>query len=226
MKSNKLVAITLVVGLWGGVASAQLSTNSYTFGASQTVPDGNPVGLAFTTNVIGLAGSISDITLSLNVAGGFNGDLYAYLAGPNGQLAVLLNRVGVSGSSAFGYSDTGLNITFSDSAPNGNIHTYQTVGGYAGLLSGGTWAPDGRNIDPLSAGSVFTGAATTSDFSLFNAADPNGYWTLFIADLSGGGTAIFNTATLNIITVPEPSSIALIGAAVAGLLAFRRRSSV
>jgi hypothetical protein len=46
---------------------------------------------------------------------------------------------------------------------------------------------------------------------------------LFVADLSGGGTTTFNSATLTIISVPEPSSLALIGAALAGLIVIRRR---
>ena len=50
------------------------------------------------------AGSVSDIpvgsvvlelTVELNISGGYNGDLYAYLVAPNGTLVVLMNQPGV-----------------------------------------------------------------------------------------------------------------------------------
>lgn len=61
----------------------------------------------------GLTGTISDLTLSLNLNGRNNADLYAYLTGPNGGFAILLNRVEVAGDNPFGYQDTGFRITLS-----------------------------------------------------------------------------------------------------------------
>lgn len=55
----------------------------YTAGASglgQVIPDNDPVGVAYALN-FGTAGlRISDINVSLNISGGWNGDLYVYLA--------------------------------------------------------------------------------------------------------------------------------------------------
>ena len=63
------------------------------------MPDGTPLGLTLATNLtVGVVGAsmISEVTVGVDLSGGYNGDLYASLAGTNGGFAVLLNRVGVS----------------------------------------------------------------------------------------------------------------------------------
>jgi subtilisin-like proprotein convertase family protein len=191
-----------------------MAQTSYTNTARVAIPDGNVVGLTETFNVSGLSDPIADVQLSLDITGGFNGDLYAYLAGPEGQLAILLNRVGVTGSNPFGYNNAGMNITLDGLAVN-NIHDYQDTPGYS--LNGTEWAADGRNVNPQSSGSVLYGTPTISGLSVFANTDPNGLWTLFIADMSGGGgLANLQQATLTIMEVPEPRSWAL--ALVGGVL--------
>jgi subtilisin-like proprotein convertase family protein len=223
----KRAILTTVICAWGMLAQAQYVTNNYTLLPATTIPDGNPVGVTETFNVSGLTAPSTDVQFSLNVSGGFNGDLYSYLVAPNGSIAILLNRVGISGSNPVGYSDSGFDVTFDDSGLN--IHNYQSD---SPTLVGGqltqTWAPDGRNINPLSAGSAFDSASTTSDLSDLIASDPNGTWTFFIADMSsGGGTETVNSLTLSIISVPEPSALALAGVGLAGgamLLRWRRKA--
>jgi subtilisin-like proprotein convertase family protein len=46
--------------------------------------------------------------------------------------------------------------------------------------------------------------------SSFNGMDPNGQWTLFIADTSAGGEGTLVNWGMQITTVPEPSMAALI----------------
>jgi len=46
----------------------------------------------------------------------------------------------------------------------------------------------------------------TSLLDSFNGSNPNGDWTLFLADLSGGDDSTLENWQLNIATVPEPSS--------------------
>ena len=149
--------------------------------------------------------------MKLNISGGYSGDLYACLS-YEGVLVPLLNRVGVTGTGvgdAVGYGDTGFNITLS-SAGSHDVHYYEdyspTING-SGQLAG-TWQPDGRAIDPLSAPGSFDSASRVT-FGALNNMNPNGTWTLFIADLSGGGQSQLASWELDITAVPEPMNMAL-----------------
>ena len=177
------------------------------------IPDNDPSGYASTVAVSGLADVIKDVTVTLDITGGYNGDLYAYVT-YDGQLLTLLNRVGQGTGSnptfTFGYSDAGMNVTLADAlngGVNGNIHNYQSVGGgYATLISNdGGFTPDS------------TGGATFA--STYGGLNGNGTWAIFLADLSAGNQSTLVSWNLDITTVPEPPSIAL---GLAGLMAFRR----
>jgi subtilisin-like proprotein convertase family protein len=225
-KTSKLTFFAAAAtALFLGAGAQADTTVSYTF-VNALIPDGSPIGLTSSTNLTGVPGTISSISVALDITGGFNGDLYAYLAGPGGQIAVLLNRSGLTASSPFGYGDTGFNLTLSDGSVN--IHNYQLDASYPSALNGsgqltGTWAPDARNIDPQSAGTVFDAAPTTADLSAFTAANANTTWTLLIADMSGGGQATLVSWGLTVVTVPEPQAWTLLAGGVGMLLAVNRR---
>ena len=201
------------------------TTNSYPLTPNTGIADGSPVGVMEQFNVSGVAGAITNVQVQLDITGGFNGDLYAYLVGPQGQLAVLLNRPGVTAGNPFGYGNGGFNITLDSSSAN--IHGYGasfSTNSFGQVT--GTWGADGRNIDPQSAGSVFDSAATTSNLSLFQDGNANGMWTFFIADLSGGGgTANLNSVILTIMTVPEPQTWVMLVGGLAVLCLCRNRRS-
>jgi len=94
--NKKLMAVMAGVALMGSVAISQ-TLYSYTFSNNAAIPDGDLSGLALSTNLAGMSpSSISNVDVRLNISGGYNGDLYGYLVGPNGGFAVLLNRSGVS----------------------------------------------------------------------------------------------------------------------------------
>jgi subtilisin-like proprotein convertase family protein len=226
MKATRLTLTAVAMVLWTAAASAQ-GSYSFTNTVNQTIPDASPSGLTLASDVGGVNGSISDITLSLNIGSAagstaFNGDLYAYLAGPNGGFSVLLNRVGVGSGNGFGYSDTGMDVTFTLLGSPANIHFYQGASpsfNSLGQLTG-SWAPDGRTVDPQSSPASFdTGGAASLDS--FLGTNPNGTWYLFLADVAGGNTASVNSWTLNLETVPEPSTWALM--LVAGVVMLRLR---
>ena len=197
---------------------AQIATTTYTNSSGALLSDNNPTGWSTTFAVGGLSGTITNVQVTLDITGGFNGDLYAYLVSPQGQMAILLNRVGVSGSSAYGYSNTGFSITLDSSVGANNVHSYQNFSpSYSGGQLTGTWAPDGRNLDPQSAGTLFDSTGSTLALNNYFGTDPNGAWVFFIADLSSGGQSTLQNVVLSIMTVPEPQTGMMLGS---GLLLF------
>jgi subtilisin-like proprotein convertase family protein len=157
--------------------------------------------------------SITDVNVTLNISGGFNSDLYGYLVFDNGtagnhaddRTVVLLNRIGITGSNPYGASGEGMNVTLSDGATD--IHSAGD-----GVLAN-TWAPDGRAISPLSTGAQFDAASRqngSEPLGLFDGLNPNGTWTLFLADMSGGETSTLVSWGLDIEAVPEPTTWALV----------------
>ena len=173
-----------VIVLLGATASASVNAG---------VPDASVVGLASAMNVSTPIGSISKLRVKLNLANGYNGDLYAYLVHDSG-FSVLLNRVGKTLIDSFGYGDAGFNITLDDQAPNGDIHKYQNVTVPSGPLTG-TWAPDGRDIDPAF---VTDFDPRTALLSSFQGVNPNGQWILFVADLVAGDVSTLVSWELDI----------------------------
>ena len=188
-----------------------LTSHAQTFsfpGLNLVIPDGQASGVANFESISTPIHQISSIEVSLTISGNFNGDLYCYLQhGTN--LSVLLNRPGRTGANGDGYDDSGFAITLDDNAPRGDIHNYQGVlRPPAGTPLTGLWQPDGRYIDP---DSVLNTDPRNAMLNLFNGADPNGDWTLFVADVSAGGTSVLNSWQLIINPVPEPSTAALVG---------------
>jgi subtilisin-like proprotein convertase family protein len=192
------------------------------------IPDNDPNGYQSSQSLSSLPMPIAQVTVTINISGGINGDLYAFLS-HNNTMAVLLNRVGRTGTSTLGYSDAGFgpnvalnSFTFSDLASH-DVHYYRTVSytlNGSGQLTGG-WQPDGRGLDPASAGSAFDTAARSNMLNLFNGTDGNGLWTLFVADMSPLGESTLVSWGLDITTVPEPASSTLLCLALGGDLFWR-----
>ena len=196
---------------------ATLYTESWSVGTA--VPDGNPVGLAdshvdtlIPSMINGDSATIQDISVNLNISGGYNGDLYGYLVlqpttgGP--AMEVLLNRVGQDGTHPFGDAGSGFNVTLSDSGAS-SIH------GATGSPVTGTYSPDsGNTLDTTFGGAVANG----------------GTWTLYLADLASGDTSTLVSWGITVSVVPEPVTWALVGFAVvlgvAGLVGRRKQRAM
>ena len=184
------------------------------------IPDGSPAGLVSMVELATLIERITNVTVTLNLTGGFNGDLQAYLVHDSGH-AILLNRVGKTMANPSGYSDAGFSVLLDDLATNGDIHHYRvTLSGnpntpLASALAG-AWAPDGRDTDPTLVLDMDSRPAT---LSAFNGLDPNGRWTLFIADvdslyastLANWTLRVRGTNALPLVTVPPQSRTNIAG---------------
>ena len=197
MKRASLVVAVLLLAL---ARPAQADFVYYTGGFQNggVIPDGSLTGWSDTRTLSGLPTTITDVNVSLSLSGGWNGDLYAYLV-HNSGFAVLLNRVGRTAANEPGYGAAGMNVRLDDTAAL-NIHSVTTPGT-------GTYQADGRNLSPLSSGSLFDLASPTALLSSFNGQNANGNWTLFIADVSGGGVSTVTSWGLDIAAVPEPASL-------------------
>ena len=215
---NKILLLLTALPVFPLTARAAVTQTFDFTGLNLAVPDGNPGGLANAQTVTStIIISVTSVTISLNIAGTFNGDLYAYVTNGSG-FAVLLNRPGWDPALPAGYNDDGLAVTFADSAAN-EIHTYRdiaTPGTSVQLI--GFWQPDGRNVDPDSVGIPSPRTAMLSSFA--GAAASSG-WTLFVADVSGDDTHTLQSWNLSITgEVPEPPAA---GLSALGLLAGLRR---
>jgi subtilisin-like proprotein convertase family protein len=163
---------------------------SYTPATPLPIPEGNPAaGVITTINVSGLPATwlVSSIfSVDLDISGGYNGDLYAYLKSPEGTVVTLLYQPGAAVDGGYGNPQPGLNITLTDSGAT----SIQNVPDGSGTLTG-TYAP----AHPLAA---------------FDNEVVDGGWSLYVADVgSGGGSPSLVSWSLDIDAVPEPVNVAL-----------------
>ncbi len=213
----------LLVGSFEGRAS--FITNTVTFSVDQAIPDNDLTGFADTHSPIFTVTNMDSIRVHLDISDGYNGDLFVYLFFTNqtqhsSAFTVLLNRPGRTASDDSGYADSGFHVTFDNSAPNGDIHNYQTVQNPQGGALSGLWQPDARNVHPDIA---LDTSARSADLSAFHNLDPNGTWTLFLADDSPLGQSILQSWQLEVVAVPEPTITILFAASMLGLFIIRRR---
>lgn len=174
------------------------------------------------TTAIGSGYTITHVNVTINVNGGYNGDLYARLdylpTGADKGSVVLLNRVGVDMPlEPYGYANAGFqNVTLDDNGAKGDIHLY---GGDD--IPTGQYQPDRRTADSLEVTSLGTRGPTFE--TAFNGQNANGIWTLTFSDWSAGDTSTLTNWSLNIEAVPEPVTTALIiFAGIFGCLQFVR----
>jgi subtilisin-like proprotein convertase family protein len=181
----------------------------YNSSPGATIPDGNPGGYQNSINVSGIASSISSVLVYLNISGGYNGDLYGYL-NLGGTSVVLVNRIGQSlPGNPFGSASAGFGNgahTYENGPASGNWYSFKLDdNGSSGLHNAGT---DGSPIT----GSYQPDALPVTSLASFSGANPNGNWTIFFADMAGGGGSSSSTLAgwgLEITAAPEPVNVAL-----------------
>lgn len=202
---KNLKSILLAGFFAAGLQMSQASLITYDsslISVGTQIPDNNLTGISSTFTVSGSGiGFLENVRINVNISGGFDGDLYAYIT-HDGQHAILLNRIGTTGTGTFGSSQAGMSIWFDDSVAAPNVHT-------AGTLSpGGVYGSDGRDESPTDLAAI-NAASAQSILSDFYGQSAEGDWTLFLADASGGGVATLDSWALEITGIPEPANVAL-----------------
>lgn len=189
------------LALWLGAMSPSLMAVEVTFNRSnavnQTIPDRGQYVSTISITGAGIA-TINDVNVGLNLSSAAGstmrlGQLYSTLtvgtASEGSRTAVLLNREGVSSSSAFGSALSFLNVTLDDSA---GTNIYNLTG------STGTYAADGRiGVNPYGTRVAYDASQITAGLSALNGAWRD-TWSLLVADTQAGNTAELNSWTLQI----------------------------
>ena len=151
----------------------------YTNQGGLTIMDGNPVGITIhaAANRVPIDLAVAEVTVTLNISGGHNGDLLAILIAPNGTMRTLMDQPGVTCNYGFGQSGKSMSITFSDAEPKS----------IQDQIDGGNLSGSYRAADIL------------GSFGLTSSTSANGTWTLLLADqASGGGTSHLNSWSLKL----------------------------
>ncbi len=168
-------------------------------GLNQVIPDYDPSGVAYGLNFEASGLRISDITVTLNISGGWNGDLYAYLS-HGSDYAVLLNRVGAFRSGDDGSSTSGLNVLLQAAITHSELADIHTIASPDSAPT--AYAADGRVV-------YYDGSTRSQTLDAFVNTDPAGGWTLFFADQAAVNTSTLGGWSLQITAVPEPVGVAL-----------------
>lgn len=205
-------------------ASAQIITETYTFpaGGSAGVISDDAVPVRFSQTISSSQISILtevQVTLSLQgtvPGGGWAGDMFVSLNRNGTQTSILLNQVGVDSGNPGGYGYDGWNVSFRDTAANGDIHSALPSG--VNTILTGEWQPDGRQ-DPLC-------TDRSANLSVFTGTNPNSDWNLILADLNPTGQMTLGSWSLTVsgvTAVPEPSAwSALVSLGLCAFAAIRR----
>jgi hypothetical protein len=137
-------------------------------------------------------GTIQNLAVNLQLSGGYNGDLYGYLANSTGGFAVLLNHITAAPT------QNGMNVTLTPGdwlgANQGSIATYNSA-------SGSVWTPQAT---PGAWATLTGGVADGST------------WTLFLADTAAGDISTVQSWGLQMDIVAVPEVETWVGAALAG----------
>lgn len=200
----KKIALLALLGM-AGSASAAVWT-----GGGFVIPDNSPAGITSVIAVSGEAAPVSGVEVTLfDLRHTWVGDLTATLTSPSGTEFTLFSRVGALTPGVGDSSNLGGNYSFSDSAA-GDFWAESAAGGTSYIMLSGAY----RTSAALS-------AAATSMNPAFAGQNANGNWTLKISDNEGADLGGLGSWELNIVAVPTPGSLAVLG--FAGLAAGRRR---
>ena len=213
-----------------GTASAALALVAVTpaaTAATGTFANTSPITIADDTSatpypsaiaVSGLAGPVSDVNVTLNDFGhGFPADVDVLLSGPGGQALTVMSDA-PSQFSACTVGVSGLDLAFDDEAAAGVPDDVAlAAGSYQPTDFVGTPNGCGATADAFPAPAP---APTGTALSVFDGANANGTWNLFVVDdadvqsgtIAGGWSLEITTLTAPDLTVDASPGVVLGGA--------------
>jgi subtilisin-like proprotein convertase family protein len=106
------------------------------------IPDNNVTGVSSTLNVAGVAGTVTDVNVTVNITHTFVGDLILTLTGPNNQVITLINRRGGGGDNftATTLDDQAATSVTTGVAPfTGSFRPEQALSTFNGINPNGAW---------------------------------------------------------------------------------------
>jgi uncharacterized repeat protein (TIGR01451 family) len=180
------------------------STTTFASSAPIIIPDhGSATPYPASTNVSGLTGIVSKVTLSLNgLTHSFPSDVNVLLVSPAGTTALLMSHSGA------GHAVTNVNLTFDDAAAGALP--------LSGQITSGSYRPSAYN------GAVtFTGTAPRPPYGTtlgaLSGASPNGVWSLYVLDDAVGDSgSIASGWTLTITTIQTANPLADLAVTMTG----------
>jgi subtilisin-like proprotein convertase family protein len=190
----------------------------YTGGGGIVIPDNTPAGGSSTISAINILNptifTFDSVTIVVSTAHTWIGDLTVTLTSPTGITVQLFRRPGASGVGSSGDWTAGTYVFVLSgglSMPTTNVATNVTPGTY-NITSN----PGSTQIIPPS---------DPDTYSAFTGLNLNGTWTLNISDNAAGDTGAISGWSMNITSIPEPTTAALLLLAAGGLgaAAWRKR---
>lgn len=209
MKKINFATLLTLLALPGAASAAVYSFS----GGALTISDANssdPYPASIMISGIPASETVVDVDITIsNITHSFIDDVAALVGGPAGQYVVLFDGVGAE-------SQVLDQVWVFDDGAGQPIPT-------GGDPNSGTWRPNDEY------GSTFPSpvpdAAHPATLATFNNANPNGMWTLYVADFTAGDSGSIGGWTVRITTIPEPGVTVFLGVMAAAAGMRRRRSS-
>jgi subtilisin-like proprotein convertase family protein len=206
LRLSMIVAGLILSGAW----ETQAGIITFTNNSPITINDfGNASPYPAAITISGLTAPILDLNVVINgLSHTFPSDIGILLVGPGGQKVVLMD--GVGGINPI----TNVNLIFDDEAASKISDS---------TISSGSFKPTNAfpsdTFDPpaLAAGPY------ASSLSVFDNTFANGTWSLFVKDFSAGDGGSLSGGFGLQISVPEPSSLLLLGTGLVSVIPLRRR---